>query len=741
MRWQKPLRYTIALAGVGFAALLYVRFQKKPDAKPAPLPPPMAKGATFTSAMSPGGEQVRYRADGTEVSRVGYTNMTQFDDGRKVIEHPRFFGDRDGKPFTVTADRGELRSPAGAKQNDLPEDTHLSGNVVMHEDNGIEITTDDAMYHESAALLDIPGPMTFTDGQTTGSGIGATYDRGQQLLTIKDQAVIHMAADSAGQGKFDATSKTMLVNRGTHLVSLDGTAQVKREHEVINANSLVMHLNDDNHGVQNMELRARSSIVPIGSTGAAPEMRADDINLTFQPDGRTIKRSELLRGASMVISGQAGRKRLAGDMLNVDLAADGQTVTHLFGNGAPLVMALPATSTTPQRTINGRTLDANLDDKAGQALATIKQSVRFEEVKPAERGQAASKRSVTAEQLLLYLNSGDLSDISEARFGTRVVFQDGTTSGTAEDMGYRAAESKLSLRSPATAAKPPSVKTDRIQVDAWILDIDLNKTIIDASEKLQTRTIPDKSKANKGLFDESKQTNGTGEKLHYDSEKHLATYTGGATQARLWQQGTGADLTRLDADSISIDDVKGDLHAEGKVTTQFRMDSMQTTAPAGSKAPPPTTTKSTAAKFDYIDAEKRAKYTGTATQPAVLDSSDGKISGATIELWLTDDGHDLKRMLVVGNVVARVSAERTVRADRMDYDVKTGLYKLSGNASKVIERSLDGTVESCNVTQGSDMTFTKTADGKKPGTFTISDAVGAGSRTARAKNCDDWRIK
>ncbi|MBP6715593.1 MAG: hypothetical protein KA205_01920, partial [Acidobacteria bacterium] len=174
MRWQRALRWVIALGGIGFAVFLYTRFEKKERPPAAAVPPPMEAGATYSSIMSPGFKQIRYKASGEEVSSLSYAKATQYSDGRQIIEKVRFEGDRAGKPFVVTADRGELRAPApGADPNQVPEETHLIGNVVMQEKDGVTIQSDDATYRDSVGILDIPGAMTFTDGRVSGNGVGA----------------------------------------------------------------------------------------------------------------------------------------------------------------------------------------------------------------------------------------------------------------------------------------------------------------------------------------------------------------------------------------------------------------------------------------------------------------------------------------------------------------------------------------------------------------------------------------
>lgn len=732
MRWQRPLRWGIAAAGLGFAVLLYVRFERKPVTPAAPLPPKMAEGASYQSAMLPGAKQVRLK-DNKEISSVSYSKLVQFADGRRVIENPRFEGDRDGKPFVVTAGKGELKAPgAGTDPNEIPEETHLIGNVVMHEQDGMEIKTDEAIYRESIASMDIPGAMTFSDGRLSGAAAGALYDRNAQLLTLKDQAAVSMGPDEAGQGRFDAHAKTMVLNRQTHFASLDGAASVARDREVLSADSAEMHLSEDNHGVQMMELRQHASIVPVAGAGKTPEMHGDDIIIEFLPDGRTMKRAQLLRAASMFLAGDTGRKQITGDLLDVQLAADGQTVTKLFGNGGPVVVTLPASADLPKRVITARQLDATGDEKNGLTAAVFTSRAVFVETRPpASRGQAAVDRRVTSDQLTLALNGGDFSDIKDAHFRDAVTFRNGDTTGAAGDAVYLAKAGKLALRPSGTGGKKSWVSTDRIRVDARNIDIDLDKTVIDASLDLTTQTTPDtKAKKSRGLFDDSKPVLGKANELKYDDGKNEAVYIGGA---RLSQ----GDTSSIKAETVRLDDTTGDLSAEGAVETRFPVDNLADTKTAAPKA--------NAAKFEYVDATHRALYTGTVKDRAQFNSPDGIIRGVTIEMWLSDDGRDLKRMVVVSppgssGVEARVSADRTARGDRMDRDVSAATYVLTGSPAKVIQRTVENGVETCSATVGPSITFTIPDKGKGEETFEVKPGR-EGTTSLNLKTCADWIIK
>jgi lipopolysaccharide export system protein LptA len=723
----------IALGGIAFAVFLYTRLEKKERPVPAAVPPPMTGGATYESVMSPGFKQIRYK-DGKEVSALSYAKATQFSDGRQIIEKPRFEGDRDGRPFVITADRGELKAPApNADPNQVPEETHLLGNVVMQEKDGIGIKTEDATYRESVGTLEIPGDMAFTDGRVSGAGLGAIYDRIGNVLTLKDKASVNIAPDESGFGRLDSSATTMLVNRATHFVSLDGNARIGRDKETLTAASAQMHLSEDNQGVQLMELRQNAAIVPVAGQGkSSPEMRAEDINLEFLPDGRTIKRAQMVRKATLVISGDTGgRKQITGDLLDVLLGSDGQTVTNLAGNGGPVVVTLPASADTPQRTIRGRQLDASGDGTKGLSSAVFRQNVEFVENRAAARGQAAARRTVSARQLTLMLDGGDLSNIKEARFREAVTFVDGDTSGAADDVTYRAAAGRLALRSTGAASTAPNVKTARIRVDAREIDIDLNKIVIDAKGQVTTRTIPDKSKAStvQGLFDDAKEMLGRANEFGYDDEKKAVAYIG----AVLLIQGTGKEMSRIQADKVSLDDASGDMVAEGNVVSVFPISNMETSGAGGPKA--------TAAKLEYRGAKHSALFTGTTVARAQLNSPDGIIRGVTIELQLADDGHELARMIVEKNVEARVSADRTARGSKMVHDAKAGTYDLSGDGAKVIRRTVEKGVESCEATQGSSMTFSKAAGNKQTGNFSVQDPVGAGTTSLNLKTCAEWIIK
>jgi lipopolysaccharide export system protein LptA len=707
-----------------------VRFDRRPPVAPAPDPAALPKDAAYQSTMADGGRQCR-TDNGKEVSCISYAKSTQFTDGHTEIERPVFQGDRGGKPFTISADRGELRATnPNAESNEIPAETHLIGNVVMREQDGIEIKTDDATFQEQTGTLTISGPLTFHRDRLTGSGVGASYKRDQELLNIDAQAKVLLAADETGHGKLDGQSTTMELNRALHSLVLTGNAVVVRDQETIRTDLATMHLTDDEQGIAVMQLRGHSGIIPLMAAGNDPEMHGDDIDLEFYPDGRTIRRALMKRQARLMLAGgAAARRQVTGESLDVTLAANGQSVLSLTGTppaGGVVEVTLPATSDAPRRVIRSLSLTSSGTEAAGLESAVFQKNVVFTEDRPANGGAAAVDRQATARQLVLTLKSGDIGNIDSARFRDGVRFRDGATVGVADDVNYLASKNALVLRPSGAQGHRSEVDADRINVKARNIDIGLDKTTIVADGDVVTETKPQKDAKASGLFDDTKPINGKAATLHYSDDSGVAVYTG---DARLWQ-GAGKEQNRIQADEISVDDTAGTLSADGHVVTALSMSNVEN----GNDAP-----KSTAAKLRFSDATHRAVYTGTEKEPAQFTGPDGMVNAGTIDLTLSTEGRELVRMVADRSVAARVSAEQTARGDHLDYDVKTGRYVLDGPPARIIRKTLENGAERCSQSSAIKMIFTKAADGRSQ--EVSIGTTGTGTATTTLLSCQDWTIK
>jgi lipopolysaccharide export system protein LptA len=524
----------------------------------------------------------------------------------------------------------------------------------------------------------------------------------------------------------------MELNRILHSLVMTGDAVIVRDEETIRTDLAQMHLTETEQGLAVMQMRGHAGIVPLVANSNTPEMHGDDIDLEFHPDGRTIRRAVLIRTATLALASPQGRRQIAADRLDAELAPDGHTVKALTGTSTPagvVQVTLPQTADAPRRIIKSKILNATGTEKDGLTSATFQDAVDFVEQRAAARGSAApADRRIRSRSLTLSLNKGDLGDIKDAKFrdqSNQVRFENGTTTGRADDVTYLAAEGKLTLR-PIGPTSRAEVDAAEINVKAKNIDITLEKTGIEANGDVRTETKPKKDSKAGGLFDETKTVNGSAAKLTYDETKHLATYDGSA-----WlRQGS----TRIQAEKLTIDDTAGDLSADGNVVTFLPMDNVE------SGGDPP---KATAAKLRYVDSAHRAVYSGTEKEPAQFAGPDGLVQAVTIDLTLSAEGRELVKMTADGAVAARVSADQTARGQHLVYEVKAGRYVLDGAPkgapARLIQKTIEHGAESCTETIGATMHFTKPGDGR--GKELTVGSPGTGTQTNSVKTCQDWIIK
>ena len=86
-------------------------------------------------------------------------------------------------------------------------------------------------------------------------------------------------------------------------------------------------------------------------------MAATDINLAYQPDGRTLRQVTLAERAAVQFRGQAAGpgRRLAAALIDMQFDADGSTMTGLTAQDA-VQLAVPQAGATPARVITGDAL-------------------------------------------------------------------------------------------------------------------------------------------------------------------------------------------------------------------------------------------------------------------------------------------------------------------------------------------------------------------------------------------------
>src|SRR5205809_263289 len=137
MRWQKILRFAIAIFVVGFAALLAVSFRRGGGRKAGP--PPLVKKMDDKAIVQGGpGQDIRMTA-GKVSFEIKFDKQLTYEDGRnKLIGHVHvMLPDRGGRQVIVESDEAETTTPPGKQIGTAV----FKGNVKLTTNDGITIRT------------------------------------------------------------------------------------------------------------------------------------------------------------------------------------------------------------------------------------------------------------------------------------------------------------------------------------------------------------------------------------------------------------------------------------------------------------------------------------------------------------------------------------------------------------------------------------------------------------------------
>jgi lipopolysaccharide export system protein LptA len=262
----------------------------------------------------------------------------------------------------------------------------------------------------------------------------------------------------------------------------------------------------------------------------------------------------------------------------------------------------------------------------------------------------------------------------------------------------------------------PRIINDRIAVDATRIDVVLTGPAVKAAGAVKSvitsrrqGTAPGEGPASEtrlpSMFKQDKPVNVTADALDYSGTSNKATYTG---NAQLWQ-----DETSLKGATIGLDDKSGDLIAGGGVTTVTVRDAVNR-----NKKTERVRTIASSTDFAYDESAHRATYTGNAH----MNSPDGDMTAARIELYLKPTGDELERAEAYESVTLR-DQNRTTTGARLTYTTGDQQYVVTGTPVKVVDECKRETI-------GRTLTYLKSAD-----TITIDGNAQTRTQTRGSAQC------
>lgn len=673
--WQRRARLTAAAVALAVAGGAYWAMGTRRTV--APPPPVTPLEPTVTAQMQQG--DAAQSSGARQDFAIDFAEQKTYSDGRSVATGLTVrVANRGGKSFVVTGKEGTI----GAEQSSVT----MQGDVELRASDGLVATTDAASYADGEGIVRAPGPVSFTSGETRGSGIGFTYDSKRDTMWILDQAAVHVAS-SAASPAMDVTAGAFGEARRDRYLRLERGVKLVRPGQTIEADEATVYLFPDRDEPDMIELRGNARVSGGEGMGALRAMAARDINLDYAEDGRTLQHATLAGQGSVTLAGatpaQPGQ-RLAAEYIDIAVGPDG-AVTNLESRDR-VVVTLPAAGPTPARTIRAVQLTGSGAAGGGLTAMRFEQQVEFREGGGGRTPPARVARSRALTVALL-----PAGGLDRATFTGEARFQDGTLEGAANEARYLVSDDRLVLVGRDGAARPRVTDTG-LQIEGDEITVGLTANTMRATGEVASVMQPAASRPGTGpartpaLLDGGQAVFASAAALDYDSQQRRGTYAG---RARLWQ----GDTT-IRAERIVLDEGRGDLEGSGGVQSTLALTAAPSAAgaPAAGSAAPPRGTIARAETMRFVDAARTATY----TTGARMSGPQGDLSADRIELVLAAEGRTLERIEGYGTVAARVEG-RDAKGARLTHLTSDGRYVLTGTPVQFTEE--------CRVTTGRTLTF------------------------------------
>jgi LPS export ABC transporter protein LptC len=692
--WQRRARLLVAVFAAGFAVTLVSAFKHR-----VPPAPPAANGRTDPNSVveSTTGQTVRFNRTHEDVT-VTYEKQLTYKDGTTRLLGVTIVSDeRSGRrTFTVTGKEGVV----GQNESLIT----MNGDVRLAASDGLTARTEHATYDQTDEMLRAPGPVEFSRKGLSGSGVGLTYDKKQDVLVILDQARVHIASGTKGTAATELASPTAIVARSEKSLRFERGLKAVHAGQVTEADSAVAHLSADEERVERLELHGNSRITGSNTApGGLQSLGGHDMDLKYAPDGETLEHAVIMGEALLQIAGQQGSpgRQIAANVLDITLAPDGTTPVALTGREA-VQLTFPAEPGIASRTIKAATLDARGEAKKGLTNARFAGEVDYREKGgPVDRIAKAGTMDVA-------LKPG-LSSIEEAKFARNVRFDQDGLFAVAALGRYLLDAGTLELSGTEPGALRPHVTSEQIAVDSTHVDVTLAgprfKASGDVKSVLQPPRNSPQSKETKlpSMLKGDKPVIIIGNDLDYDGAASKASYTG---NAKLFQ-----DDTSIQAGTLVVDNKSGDLFASGSAVTSTMLQ-------YGDKTKKPRDRGRSIGKgadFKYDEARRLATYTGDAH----LSGPQGDMMADKIDLFLKPSGDEIDRAEAYDNVTLREQNRKTT-GTRMTYTESNETYVVTGVPMTLVDQCGSETVgHKLTFVEGTD---TVTVDGGQNRTQTSGAA-------------------
>jgi LPS export ABC transporter protein LptC len=699
MRWQQSARIGVAVVGIVSAVVIYRAIGRRPAHTP---PAAVARLDPTASIESTGAVLQRVHGAEEDFELTHETALTYADGSTKQFGVRISVKRRGGRDYVVTA----AEASAGQGQRTL----QLTGDVRVAASDGFSLTTESAVFDRDMGVVRAPGPVSFTKGRMTGGGVGMTYEQNVDVLHILTMPEVQMMeSEGVSAARFSAGSATL--DRAQDFLRLTGDTRVSRGAQTLESDETIAHLTEDEQFITFIEMRGHSRV--NGGDGVLESMTARDINLVYADDGERLERVALSGEGTVALAPAAGERgrTIGGDSLDLVLGPEGNLAGASGRGGVRLEM--PAASSRAARSVRATSFEATGAAGAGLTDARFVEAVEY-----LEEGRAGGKGRMARSRTLDLGLEGE--GVRSAVFTGGVTFEEpGGLRARAASLRYAPDSGTLQLTG-SDAGGGPRVADERITIEGESIDVGLENRRMTARGSVKTtlaalRTgvprdvgagVPRGTGAgvavDSGLLDRNRPINVNANALTYAGDADTATYSGEAT---LWQGDTA-----IRADTIALDQAKGDLIAVGSARSTMALDGSVMVGRA--------------TEIRYSDAARAVAYGpeeaaasiaagrrgGAATEarpegaPAQLSGTHGDLRARRIEVVLAAGQGTVDRVEAYRDVSMTLRA-RKASGGRLTYHSADERYVLTGSAAAPVS-----VVDACRAVTGKTLTFFRSTD-------------------------------
>lgn len=582
--------------------------------------------------------------------------------------------------------------------------------------NPIHLLTSGLVFNQKTGMAQTDQHIEFRVPQASGSAMGASYDSKANLLTLKSNVKIttsglRSTTIDAARGEITKDPREMVLERvrldqqsrvvDAGLVKVQFRPDSSVEHVTATGD---VHLQDMT--ANGVSVRAPRADIDMGeknlvrrtifSGGVQIEGHGENnmngtagkVALDFGAENRLshVQASEnvhMVRGPS-----KTKRDSYALSAQGVDLKVkDGKRFDVAETSGAAQLELLQSAAAGDKTVVSAGHFRADFDSNNHLRTLTGEPGARVVATTPGQPDRVATSR----ELLVKFAPGGGVSSIvqegdfkylePQAQTGTKGAGPGGRTA-TAERARYSPVDDSLTLTGS------PRVTDGGFSLSANSVRINRRSGDAFAEGEVKTTYSELKQDPNGALLATADPIHVTSRSMNAQRQSGVARYTGGA---RLWQ---GANI--VEAPTIEFDRQQKSIVAQG--TRDKPVSSVFVQADKSGKTTPVLVT---AAKLSYVDAQRKARYTGGVT----AKGSDLTITADEVDVNLNPSGQhgpNVNGPAQLNDIVAQknVNIQQTNRratGDRLVYTAADGKFVLTGGPPMVADAE-HGTIKGDSLT-------------------------------------------